>query len=53
MDSPFNIEISLAKWIDDYNTDFPHQSLGNLTPRQFYEKTTINKEPGLTKKPLA
>jgi len=47
-DSPFEFEVSLAKWIDDYNTDFPHQSLGNLTPRQFYEKTLINKEPALT-----
>jgi putative transposase len=47
-DSPFEFEVSLAKWIDDYNTDFPHQSLGNLTPRQFYEKTIINKEPVLT-----
>lgn len=47
-DSPFDFEISLAKWIDDYNSDFPHQSLGNLTPRQFYEKTIINKEPVLT-----
>lgn len=47
-DSPFEFEVSLAKWIDDYNTDFPHQSLENLTPRQFYEKTLINKEPALT-----
>lgn len=47
-DSPFEFEVSLHKWIDDYNTDFPHQSLCNLTPRQFYEKTIINKEPVLT-----
>lgn len=43
LDNPFMFEVALAKWINNYNTDFPHQSLNNLTPRQFYE-THINKE---------
>jgi transposase InsO family protein len=42
-DNPFDFEVALNKWINDYNRDFPHQSLNNLTPRQFYEKS-INKE---------
>jgi transposase InsO family protein len=43
-DNPFDFEIALAAWINRYNTDYPHQALGNLTPRQFYEKSVI-KEP--------
>ena len=48
-DHPFNFEIAINRWILDYNNDFPHQSLNNLTPRQFYEQfqPTI-KEPVLT-----
>lgn len=42
-DNPFDFEVALNKWLNSYNTDFPHQSLNNLTPRQFYEKS-INKE---------
>lgn len=42
-ENPFSFEVHLAKWINDYNTDFPHQSLNNLTPRQCFE--TFNKEP--------
>jgi len=37
-DNPFDFEVALNKWINSYNTDFPHQSLNNLTPQQFYEK---------------
>lgn len=37
-DNPFDFEARLSKWIYDYNNDYPHQSLGNLTPRQHYEK---------------
>ena len=29
----------VKKWIDDYNTDFPHQSLGNKTPAQMMNLT--------------
>lgn len=47
-DNPFEFEVRLAKWIHDYNTDYPHQSLGDLTPAQFYEKCLSNKEPLLT-----
>jgi len=43
-DNPFEFEVSLTKWIHNYNTDFPHQTLNNLTPVQFYEKH-LNKEP--------
>ena len=50
-DNPFDFEIALGKWINDYNTDFPHQSLNNLTPKQCFE-TYLNKELVLTKKPL-
>jgi len=42
-DNPFNFEIALHKWIHAYNTDYPHQSLHNQTPSQFYESCT-NKE---------
>jgi len=45
-DNPFVFELALAQWIDDYNTDFPHQSLNDMTPEQFYYKH-INKEPAL------
>jgi putative transposase len=29
----------IAKWKDDYNTNRPHSSLGNLTPQEFSRKT--------------
>lgn len=47
-DNPFDFEARLAKWINDYNNDYPHQTLGDLTPAQFYTKYQINKEPVLT-----
>jgi putative transposase len=44
-DSPFDFEIALHKWVHAYNTDYPHQSLNNLTPSQFYNScTNVNKE---------
>ena len=46
-DDPFHFTEALQKWIDDYNTDFPHQSLNNLTPKQFME-CFQNKEVALT-----
>ncbi|MDD5465935.1 MAG: integrase core domain-containing protein [Candidatus Omnitrophica bacterium] len=46
-DNPFDFEIALNKWIDNYNTDYPHQALNNLTPKQYCE-TYFNKEPVLT-----
>jgi len=51
-DNPFKFINHLKQWINNYNTDFPHQALGNLTPQQFYEKhivkEPINHEPSLT-----
>ena len=43
-DNPFEFEAALGKWIHRYNSDFPHQSLNNMTPRQFYENY-IGNEP--------
>ena len=48
-DHPFNFEVAINKWINDYNTDFPHQSLNNRTPTQFYEQfMSQNNEPVLS-----
>lgn len=45
-DNPFEFEIALNRWIERYNTDFPHQSLGNRTPAQFFkEHETQPKQP--------
>jgi putative transposase len=41
-DNPFDFQVALGSWINRYNTDFPHQTLKNLTPRQFYENSLIN-----------
>ncbi len=47
--SPFEFEVALGKWIHDYNEDFPHQSLNNMTPRQCHEQYQPEiKEPVLT-----
>lgn len=47
--SPFEFEVALGKWIHDYNTDYPHQSLNNMTPRQCCEQYQPKiKEPVLT-----
>lgn len=43
-EDPFELEGAMAQWIDAYNTDFPHQSLGNLTPKQYHEAFVL-KEP--------
>ena len=37
-DNPFEFEIALDKWIGRYNSDFPHQTLHNKTPNQFYRE---------------
>jgi transposase InsO family protein len=34
-DSPFHFQSDFEHWILNYNSDFPHQSLGFKTPRQF------------------
>jgi len=33
----------LEAWQEDYNNHRPHSALGNLTPSEFAEKTTIDK----------
>ena len=37
-DFPFELERALKQWIQNYNTDYPHSSLGYLTPEQFEQK---------------
>lgn len=32
---------ALEKWVDDYNHDFPHMSLGWMTPAQFANRTPL------------
>ncbi len=34
---------TLEEWQEDYNTQRPHSALGNLTPREFAEKTNMDK----------
>lgn len=36
--SPLKFKDALDKWTRDYNEDFPHQTLKNRTPRQFYKQ---------------
>lgn len=35
---PFEFEQALKRWIEDYNTDYPHSALNYLTPAQFEKK---------------
>ena len=46
-DNPFDLDDRLKNWVFDYNSDYPHQSLNNFTPKQFYENH-MNKELVLT-----
>lgn len=41
--NPFEFAQHLKAWINRYNTDYPHQSLNFMTPRECYENH-INKE---------
>ncbi len=41
-DNPFDFQAALDKWIHNYNTDFPHQALGNKTPKQFFDSYAGN-----------
>ncbi len=34
-DNPFAFAEALNHWINDYNTDYPHQALNNMTPKQY------------------
>ncbi len=47
-DNPFEFEVALNQWMDRYNTDFPHQSLNNMTPNQFFKKQQNQPQPLLT-----
>jgi len=47
-DNPFAFQRALDKWVDNYNQDFPHQSLDYHTPCEYYQKYVKNKELVLT-----
>jgi len=47
-DNPFTFQRALEKWVDNYNYDFPHQSLDYHTPCEYYQKYVKNKELVLT-----
>ena len=47
-DNPFTFQKALDKWVDNYNHDFPHQSLDYHTPCEYYQKYVKNKELVLT-----
>jgi transposase InsO family protein len=42
--SPFELQAALDKWINDYNTDYPHSSIGYKTPCEF-EQMELSKIP--------
>lgn len=44
-DNPFAFERALTSWVTQYNSDFPHQALDNLTPSQFYENFLFKDQP--------
>jgi transposase InsO family protein len=48
LDNPFAFQRALDKWVDNYNRDYPHQSLGYYTPGEYYQKYVKNKEQVLT-----
>ncbi len=43
-ENPFEFGVALSKWINDYNSDFPHQSLGNMTPEEYFRNNNINEQ---------
>lgn len=47
-DHPFDFQRALEKWVDNYNQDFPHQSLCYRTPCQYYQDYVKNKKHILT-----
>lgn len=40
-DDPIKFNKALGIWVDNYNTDFPHMSLGWMTPSQFAQNTLL------------
>jgi transposase InsO family protein len=41
------LEQELARWIRDYNEDYPHSAIGYQTPQQF--ETSFNPQPSTPK----
>ena len=41
-DHPFDFQRALENWIDNYNQDYPHQSLGYRTPCEYYQQYVKN-----------
>ena len=41
-DTPFDLQDDLKTWVNNYNTDFPHQALFFKTPEEFYKNWTNN-----------
>ena len=37
--NPFQFQAGFEQWVHNYNTDFPHQSLGYKTPAQMMSST--------------
>ena len=35
--TPFELQAALDRWVNDYNTDYPHSSLAYKTPCEFEE----------------
>ncbi|MBL8013512.1 MAG: transposase [Candidatus Omnitrophica bacterium] len=52
-DNPFDLQDDLKTWINNYNTDFPHQALFFKTPEEFYKNWSVNNELILHKYSLA
>jgi transposase InsO family protein len=42
--TPFELQAALDRWVVDYNTDYPHSSLGHKTPCEF-EEMSLAKTP--------
>jgi putative transposase len=40
--TPFELEAALDKWVNDYNTDYPHSSLNYKTPCEYEELCLAN-----------
>ena len=38
-DSVSQFNIIAENWQEDYNTNHPHQSLGNMSPREFAQRS--------------
>ena len=46
--SIMEMKYKARNWIDEYNNEGPHSSLGMLTPREFIDKTNRNNAAELT-----